>query len=163
MTNAMPPVRLVEVPDTRVAALEHRGDPARIGESVRAFIEWRRAMGLSPQTSATFNILYDDPAAVAPQDFRIDLCAATDADVPPNRAGIVAKTIPSGRCAVLRHVGSDDGLGRAIRHLYGTWLPHSGEALRDHPLYCQRVKFFPEVPEHESVFDVFLPLQPRDA
>jgi len=38
-------------------------------------------------------------------------------------------------------------------------LPGSGAELRDFPLYVQRVKFFPEVPEHEAVTDAFLPLK----
>ena len=43
--------------------------------------------------------------------------------------------------------------------LYGRWLPASGEEARDFPLYAQRVRFFPDVPEHEAVTDVFLPLK----
>jgi AraC family transcriptional regulator len=35
-----------------------------------------------------------------------------------------------------------------------------GEALRDFPVFFQRVIFFPDVPEHEAVTDVFLPLGP---
>jgi len=29
----------------------------------------------------------------------------------------------------------------------------------DFPIYCQRLSFFPEVPEHETVADLFLPLR----
>jgi AraC family transcriptional regulator len=29
----------------------------------------------------------------------------------------------------------------------------------DFPLYCQRLSFFPEVPAHEAVADLFLPLK----
>jgi len=35
----------------------------------------------------------------------------------------------------------------------------STERLRDFPLYCQRISFFPDVPEHETVTDIFLPLK----
>ena len=74
-------------------------------------------------------------------------------------AGIIALTIPAGRCAVLRHVGSDDRLGRSIMHLYANWLPHSGEELRDFPLFMQRLAFFPDVPDSEAVTDIHLPLR----
>src|SRR5260221_3730956 len=67
--------------------------------------------------------------------------------------------IPVGRCAVLRHTGADDGLAAAITHLYADWLPRSGEDLRDFPVYLQRITFFPDVPEHEAVTDIFLPLR----
>ena len=152
-------VQIVSFPDTRVAVLEHRGDPSQIGSSVRRFIEWRRENHLPPGASATFNILYGDPATTPPAEYRCDLCAATDRGVAENPFGVVEKTIPGGRCAVLRHVGSDDTLGEALRYLYAGWLPASGEEPRDFPPYLQRVRFFPDVPEHEAVVDLFLPLQ----
>ena len=151
-------VKLVVFEETRVAALEHRGDPRLIGASGRRFIEWRKQNHLPPRVSATFNILHDDPSATPPEEFRLDICAATDRPVADNPFGVVAKTIPGGRCAVLRHVGSDDTLGETVKYLYSTWLPASGEELRDFPLFLQRVRFFPDVPEHEAVVDVFLPL-----
>lgn len=152
-------VQLVEVADIRVAVLEHRGDPALIGDSVRRFIAWRKEVKLPPRVSATYNIFYDDSDTIPPADFRLDLCAATDRQIAPNDAGIVAKVIPGGRCAVLRHVGPDEGLRDAIIHLYADWLPQSGEEPRDFPLYIQRVSFFPDVPENEAVTDIFLPLK----
>ena len=63
-----------------------------------------------PRVSATFNILYDDPETTPPEAFRLDLCAATDREVAPNDAGVIVKRIPAGRCAVLRHIGPEDGL-----------------------------------------------------
>jgi AraC family transcriptional regulator len=150
-------VKLVEFPSTRVAALEHHGPGAQIGDTVRIFIDWRRQNQLSPKVSATFNILYHDPNG-PPGEYHLDICAATERGVPQNALGIVEKIIPGGRCAVLRLVGSDDGLGEAIHYLYSSWLPGSGEELRDFPLYLQRVKFFPDVPEHEQVLDIFLPV-----
>lgn len=156
------PVRIVDVDDIRVALLAHRGDPQRIGDTVRSFIVWRRQHRLPPAVSATFNILHDDPQQVAPHDFRLDLCAAFDGEVADNPYGVTGAVIPGGRCAVLRHVGSDETLGETIRYLYAEWLPRSGEALRDFPVYVQRLRFFPDVPEHEAVSDVFLPLRQPD-
>jgi AraC family transcriptional regulator len=152
-------IRLVDFNETRVACLEHRGHPALIGDSIRRFIGWRKEVRLPPRTSATFNILYDDPKETLPEQFRLDLCAATDQEIAANSAGVVAKVIPGGRCAVLRHIGSDDGLGAAISYLYADWLPRSGEEPRDFPLYLQRPRFFPDVPENEAVLDIFLPLK----
>lgn len=152
-------IELVEVPDTAVAVLEHRGDPALIGDTIRRFIAWRRASGLPPRSSATFNILYDDPTTTPPEDFRLDLCAAIDRDTPVDGSGIVRKTIPGGMCAILRHVGPEASFGDAIAFLYASWLPQSGREPRDFPLYCRRVAFFPDVAEHEAVTDIHLPLR----
>lgn len=150
-------VRIMDFPATRVAVMEHRGDPNRIGDSIRAFIAWRKQHHLHPSKHATFNIFYDDPYQVAPQDYRMDLCVAVDRDMAGD--GIVNKTLPAGRCAVLRHVGSDDRLPQSISYLYAEWLPQSGEELRDVPLFVQRVTLFPDVPENEAIVDVFLPLK----
>lgn len=144
-------VRIVDFPATPVAVLEHRGDPARIWESVRAFIAWRRRVRLPPAVSATFNIFRGDD--------HIDLCAATVRGIAPNAEGVRAGLIPGGRCAVLRHLGPAEDLRWAGRLLYGEWLPASGEEPRDFPLFVQRVRFHPEVPQQEAVTDVFLPLR----
>jgi AraC family transcriptional regulator len=151
-------IRIVQFPETRIAVLEHRGDLQRIGDTVRQFIAWRKHNSLPPRISATYNLFYDDPAQVAPEDFRMDICVATNKEIPANEYGVVAKTIPAGRCAVLRHVGSNDTLPATVHLLYAEWLPQSGEELRDFPLFFQRVSFFPDVAESEAVTDVFLPL-----
>ena len=157
--NKADQVRIINFEDTKVAAFEHRGDPKLIGNSIRKFIEWRKQNNLPPSVSATFNIVYDDPVETDPDDYRIDLCASTERDVADNPFGVVGKTIPGGRCAVLRHIGSDENLRDTVTYLYLEWLPQSEEELRDFPLYFQRVSLFPDVPEHEAVTDVFLPLK----
>ncbi|HEV8247319.1 MAG TPA: AraC family transcriptional regulator [Polyangiaceae bacterium] len=152
-------VQIIDFQETRVAVLEHHGDPTLLGDSIRKFIAWRRQNQLPPSVSATFNLAYNDPIESEPGEFRFDLCAATEREVTANPFGVVAKVIPGGRCAVLRHIGSDDNLGKVVTYLYSEWLPHSREELRDFPLFFQRVRFFPDVAEHEAVTDVFLPLR----
>lgn len=152
-------VKLITFKDTKVAALEHRGDPNLVGNSIRKFIEWRKQNNLPPQVSATFNILYDNPSETSSDDYRFDICASIERDVADNPFGVVEKNIPGGRCAVLRHIGDDANLGESITYLYSKWLPSSTEEPRDFPLFLQRVSFFPDVPEHEAITDVFLPLK----
>jgi AraC family transcriptional regulator len=89
----------------------------------------------------------------------MDLCVGTDQPIAANGEKIKAGEIPGGRCAVLRVIGYTDNLEPAALFLYRDWLPASGEEARDFPIYCQRLSFFPEVPEHETVADVFLPLK----
>lgn len=152
-------VKIVDFPSTPVAIFTHHGDPKLIGDSIRRFIAWRKANGVTPRTSRTFNILHCDPEDTAPENFRLDLCAATTGRIEPNGDGIVAGTIPAGRCGVLRLKGSSDDLRPAISFLYGEWLPKSGEELRDFPVFAERVTFFPNVLEHEAITDIFLPLR----
>lgn len=152
-------VSIVDVPATPVAVLEHHGDPAAIGESIRRFIAWRKANGLSPKVSATYNVFHSNPRTTPPSDYRLDLCAATDRTIAGNVEGVKPGVIPAGRCAVLRVTGSSDDLESAALFLYRDWLPASGEEARDFPLYCHRVSFFPDVPEHQAVTDLHLPLR----
>jgi AraC family transcriptional regulator len=159
---AVDEVTVRAVAETPVAVMTHRGDPARIGHTIRRFIAWRRAAGLRPNVSATFNVFRCDPHTTPADDYRLDLCAAIDrrpdGGIAANADGVALGVIPGGRCAVLRVVGASDDLEPAARFLYRDWLPRSGEELRDAPLYCQRVSLFPDVPEPATVTDVFLPL-----
>ena len=152
-------VRIIDFAETPIAIMEHRGDPALIGDTLRRFIAWRKKTGLSPRTSATFNLLHTDPETCAPEDFRIGICVATARDLSSAEDGIQTEIIPAGRCAVLRLEGSSDDLRPAATFLYADWLPRSGEELRDFPVFVQRVTFFPEVPENQAITDIFLPLR----
>ena len=153
-------VKIVTVEPVTIAVLEHRGDPALLNDSVQRFIAWRKDTGLSPiVTSRTYGIAYDDPTTTVPKDFRYDICGAVSAAVPPNRQGVITKTIPGGRCAVVRHKGSPDHISGSVYHLYRNWLPRSGEELRDFPVYFEYLNLKVDTPEHELLTDVHLPLK----
>lgn len=153
-------VTIVDFAETQVAMLEHCGAPEKVNDSVLTFIEWRKASGLSPvRSSRSFGIVYADPDTVEPEAFRFDICGEVTGPVPKNPQGVIAGTIPGGRCAVLRHRGSHDRLGESIYPLYREWLPQSGEELRDYPLFFHYLNLFPEVAEHELETDIYLPLK----
>ena len=152
-------VTIREVPVTPVAIMEHRGDPTTIGATIQRFIAWRKAAGLHPKTNPTFNVWRSERRPASPADYSMDLCVGTDQPIETNGGEIIVGEIPGGRCAVLRVVGNTDNLEPAALYLYRDWLPASGEEVRDFPIYCQRLAFFPEVPEHEAVAELFLPLK----
>ncbi|MBL4855473.1 MAG: AraC family transcriptional regulator [Idiomarina sp.] len=152
-------VEVVEFPETLLATLEHRGSPSLLGNSIRNFIEWRKENRLPPGKSKTFNLLYDDPNITAPEDYRFDLCCSIQHRIEEDADGILNKVIPAGKCAVIRHTGSDDALGGLVNYLYSEWLPESSFELRDFPIFLERVSFFPDVQENESVTDIYLPVK----
>jgi AraC family transcriptional regulator len=153
-------VKIVTVEPVTVAVLEHRGSPDLLNDSVQRFIAWRKESGLSPVNSSnTYGVAYDDPNTTPPEAFRFDICGAVSAPVPANSHGILTKTIPGGRCAVVRHRGSPDHIAGSIYHLYRNWLPHSGEELRDFPVYFHYINLKSDTPEHELLTDVHLPLR----
>ena len=152
-------VTIRDVPATPVAIMEHRGDPAALPATIQRFIAWRKAAGLHPRTNPTFTVWRSERSPASLADFSLNLCVGTDQKIGADDDQMKAGVIPGGRCAVLRVVGYTDNLEPAALFLYRDWLPASGEETRDFPIYCQRLSLFPEVPEHETVADVFLPLK----
>jgi AraC family transcriptional regulator len=150
-------VELVDFPGARVAVLEHDGSAVALdAEAVHKFIAWRRENRLPPSRSATYNIVHGH---VSEQRVRYDVCAEITGPVAPNAYGVIEKQIPAGRCARLRHVGSEHALERPVRQLLTEWLPQSGEQRRDFPMFFQRVQFGPGVSEGDWITDIFLPLR----
>lgn len=152
-------VTTLDFPATPVAFLQHRGDPAHLGDTIRRFITWRKTTGHRPPASATYTIFHTDPRTTPPEDYRLDLCAGTTQPVADAAHGIEPGLIPAGRCAMLRVVGQTDDLEPAALFLYRAWLPESGEEPGDFPLFARRVAFFPDVPEHEAMTELYLPLK----
>ena len=153
-------VTITQVEPTLVAALEHLGAPALVNDTARRFIEWRKATGLSPVVSSqTFGIVYNNPDTTPADEFCFDICGSVTEAVPDNPQGVTTKTIPGGRLAVLRHVGSHERLGESVYYLYREWLPGSGAELRDFPVYFHYLTLVPDTPEHEHQTDVCLPIK----
>lgn len=153
-------VQIVDFPETAVAALEHHGPAHLEHATVRKFIQWRIANGLSPDRHATYGLHYNDPAIVSFSAYRMDVCAAFDQPVEPNRTGVVNKVIAGGRYAMARHVGSREDIP-AARYLRDVWLPASGETARPDPMIFHYVNVGPGVAEPEMITDVYLPLEGR--
>ena len=151
-------VRIVDFPATPVAAVEHRGPPELEHATARRLIAWRVARRLAPERHASYGVHYTDPRTTPPAEHRVDFCVAFDGEVPPNAEGVVAKAIPAARCAVARHRGSREHVAAAV-YLHEVWLPASGEALGDFPVFFHYVNVGPAVREDEMLTDVYLPLR----
>ncbi|MRT05852.1 AraC family transcriptional regulator [Ewingella americana] len=157
-------VKIIEVEPIPVAVLEHHGEPMRVSNSVATFIEWRKASGLSDYTTqGTYGVPYNDPLVTPGEEFRFDICGELNPQaqgkVPANSQGVISKTLPGGRCAVVRHVGSYDRISETVYNLYRQWLPQSGEELRDFPVYFRYLQLDQELPEHAQQTDILLPLK----
>lgn len=154
-------VNIVTLTPIIVARLEHHGHPNRLHHSVRQFIEWRKSSGQSPVSeSMTIGVPLCDPATVAPEQFRFDICGSLPEgeEVAPNDFAVTTGIIAGGRYAVLRHTGSTDLIDRPCHWLIGEWLATSGEQLRHAPLFFHYLRRMPDVPEHEQLTDIYLPL-----
>ena len=152
-------VRIVQFPETRVAALSHHGSPGLVNQSVRRFVAWRERSGQSPvQSSRSFGIAHDNPDTTPPEEFRFDICGELAEPLAPNEFGVRELVMPACRCAVVRHVGSTDAIGETIYPIYRDWLPSSGEKLRDQPLFFHYLSVYPETPQDQWQTDIYVPL-----
>ena len=154
-------VTIREVTDTPVARLEHRGDRARLGETLERFRAWSKAAGLSPETGrSSYMVFRSEREPAIPEDYSMDICVETDRLIGAEDGPIHAGIIPGGRCAVLRYPGNSNNLEPAGLYLYRDWLPQSGEEVRDFPLYVRR-QLVPvaNVAAHEVVVELYLPLK----
>jgi AraC family transcriptional regulator len=151
-------VQIVVFPETKVAAVEHRGPPQLEYETARRLIAWRQLHHLGRDQHRSYGIHYTDPYTTPPEDHRVDFCISVDFDVSPNAHGVVNKIIPGGRCALARHLGSRAHNEAAV-YLYREWLPRSGETVGDFPIFFHYVNVGPDVQEHAMITDVYLPLK----
>lgn len=72
--------------------------------------------------------------------------------------GMVKKVVSGGRYAVFTHKGKLDNLEHTMSYIFGSWLPKSGEELRDAPdleIYDERFKFGSEISE----MDLYIPIK----
>ncbi|NIF24890.1 hypothetical protein F3J44_00705 [Pantoea sp. Tr-811] len=153
-------IRIVDFSETRVAALEHRGPPSQLGESVARFRQWRMDSGQSPVASSrTFGIPFGNPDTTPAHAFRFAVCGEIDEPVRENAAGVHERVIPAGRCAVIRHSGSTDHIGQSLYPLLHDWLPASGETLGDHPVFFHYLSVYPQTPLDQWQTDIYVPLK----
>lgn len=149
-------VEIVDFPKTRLLTMEHRGSPAALGATIQRFVAFRRMHHLHPDRTATFNLFPVEPSQSPPADFHMLLGVATSRQIDVDGCG--EWTVPAMRVAKIVQTGSPDNLGPGFDFLYGQWLPASGEEMRDHPPFARRISFYPDVPLHEAVTELYLPL-----
>lgn len=149
-------VGIVDFPETRLLTLEHRGAPALIGATIQQFVAFRRAHRLPPEVCDTFNLFPVDPITTPADEFHMLLGVATPRPIEAD--GFTTWTIPAMRAARIVQIGQSDDLAPGFDFLYGQWLPANGEEVRDHPPFVRRVRFYPDVPLHEAVTELYLPL-----
>ncbi|WP_295014068.1 GyrI-like domain-containing protein [uncultured Microbacterium sp.] len=137
-------VEIRELAPAVLAVAPHHGDYLAIG---KAFAHVRDRMpapsGVPRSTDPRLGVAVpgdlvavyrDDPGATPAAALRswAGVVLAADAELPE---GLERRTIPGGRHAVLRYVGPYSAMHRAYRSLYGAWLPASGHAPRDEPVF----------------------------
>lgn len=152
-------IEVVDFPETKIAFLEHKGNPSKVLETANQFKLWRIASGLSPiATSQTYGIPFSDPKITSPDEFRWHVCGTVTECVPENTYGVKNGLIPAGLCAVIRHVGPQNGMDDKIIAVYQEWLPDSGYQTRSYPCFFHYVKMRHQVSEDALETDIYIPI-----
>ncbi|HHF7345214.1 TPA: GyrI-like domain-containing protein [Legionella feeleii] len=144
----------------RLAVLEHRGDPQKVGDSVNRLINWAKAqtINLKPKAGEAFGFAYDDPQTTPAAEFRFDL-GITVPEQLKLEGEVIEKRLPAGRYAVAVHKGSRNTIGDTVYGLYRDWLPESGEELGNLPCIFCYYNFDHEVAETELMTECWLLLK----
>lgn len=142
-----------------VVVLRTRGAFDDLDQAFGQVYAWAAEQGLAEHLQALVGIALNDH-----RDVPADACefecgmgfGRTLADIP---APLRALTLGGGEYAVLRHVGSYAGLDAATDALLRQWLPDSGRALRDAPLYYHYLDDPEDVPEAILRADICVPVR----
>lgn len=152
-------VTIQKMPDTFVAYVRHLGPYSECHQA------WAKICS-TPEVAATFGpntlaigIGYDDPDITESDKIRLDACISVPRDFKAPE-GIATQTIEGGEFAVVRHVGSYQGLHDCYRYLFGVWLPHSGRKPKSFPSLEIYRNNPDHVPEDQLITDICLPLEP---
>ncbi|CZH13813.1 MULTISPECIES: AraC family transcriptional regulator [Legionellaceae] len=150
-------VLIKEIPARRLAVIEHRGTPEKLGESVNQLIDWAKSqsINLKPKAGEAFGFAYDDPKTTEPSDFRFDLAITVPEQI-KLEGNIVERRLPAGRYAVATHKGTRDTISDTVYSLYRDWLPSSDEQLGDLPCIFCYYNFDHEVAETELLTECWL-------
>ncbi|TWT38356.1 AraC family transcriptional regulator [Blastopirellula retiformator] len=113
--------------------------------------------GLINEKTECMGVYHDDPLVTDGGKQRSDVGFTVDENFQPT-GEIQVQTIPSGRCAVLRHKGHYDSLHGAYNWLFSVWLPDSGYEPGNIAAYEIYVNDASQLPPEEWLTDICIPL-----
>jgi AraC family transcriptional regulator len=154
----MYPVTTRNDPERRLACVPHKGPYPEIGRAFEKLGSTAAARGLYGRFGKMVGVYYDSPADVKPAELRSHAGLEAPADLaidPP----LEEVRLPAGRHAVLTFTGPYAGLPAAYDQLMGVWLPASGEAPADSPMFEVYLNSPMDTAPENLVTEVCLPLK----
>jgi len=156
----MSDVTIVSLPTLIVTAVAHRGPYLDIGRAFETLFGTLGARGLMPAAHGRMiGVFYDDARTTAAADLRSAAAVVTTEPIAAAEAPLERIELAAGRYAVLRHVGPHAELQGTYDWLFGTWLPRSGETLRDAPSWEEYLNTPMDTLAHELLTDIHVPLR----
>lgn len=153
------PIEIRTDPIRKVVALPHKGAYLEIGTTFEKLATMSAARAFWNDMEGMIGIYYDDPDATPVNELRAHagmIIGRDGFEVPDDLEAI---DLAPGRVAVMHFKGPYSGLQAAYKHLFGVWLPQSGEELRDAPLYEVYLNTPRDVEPDALLTDICVPLK----
>jgi AraC family transcriptional regulator len=128
------------------------------GQAFGVLCQFAGPRGLLGPAARMIGISHDDPHVTDESKFRFDACVTIDRDVKPE-GEIGQKTIAGGRYAVFLHAGPYERFQQTYDQIFKSWLPGSGERLREEPCFEVYLNSPDQVKPEELRTEIWLPLQ----
>ncbi len=154
----MYPVDIIEVPERRLAALAHKGPYLEVGKTFEQVSAIFGRRNLWPHAQGMIGIYHDDPTHVPAADLRshAGIVVPDGVALPDDLEDI---SIPAGKMAAMHYKGPYSGLRAAYDHLFGVWLPKSGQEPRDASMLEVYLNSPIDTAPEELLTDICMPLQ----
>ncbi|MEL6609455.1 MAG: AraC family transcriptional regulator [Pseudomonadota bacterium] len=151
-------VELDTIPAHRCAAIPHQGPYLEVGRAFEQVGAIMTAGNHWPHACGMMGFYHDDPNQVAAPELRSHAAAIVDDsfDMPDS---LTEMSVAPGRIARLRFKGPYAGLKAAYDHLYGVWLPQSGEEPRDAPAMEIYINSPTDTAPDDLLTDICLPIK----
>ncbi|MEO1067225.1 MAG: AraC family transcriptional regulator [Pseudomonadota bacterium] len=151
-------VTIKDAPAMTLAGVPHKGDYMAISKSFERTFGALSAQDLASHMRGMVGVYYDDPDAVLEAELR-SFAGAVLAEEADLAAPLDKLDVPAGRVAVLHYKGPYAAMKPAYDWLYGTWLPQSGEEVRDAPAYEIYLNNPEDTAPQDLLTDIHMPLR----
>lgn len=155
--STMYQVETITITKLRLAAIEHQGDYHLIPKVFERLMTIAATTGLLTPESRSIGIYHDDPVSVPQHNLRSAACVSVPKEWMPS-GDLVELSVEGGRYARIVHTGPYAELKTAYEWLYQTWLPNSGEELRNLPCLEEYLNDPRQVPAKDLKTAVLMPL-----
>lgn len=157
MPTSLLQVEVVSLEPFALVATRNTGDFADLAAAYEALFGWAAQHGLIECIAGIYGVPRQDRRDTPPAECEFDCALAFNAEATAGD-GAVPLILGGGLWARLRHVGPYAGLEPATDALLAEWLPYSGYALRDEPLFHHYLDDPEQTPEAVLRTDVHLPV-----
>jgi len=120
--------------------------------------QFAEAKKLFGRHTAFIGISHDDPKVTEAEKLRYDACVVVGKEVSP-QGEVGVKTIEGGKYAIFLHKGPYENFQFTYDYIYGSWLPQSGEELRELSCFEKYLNSPDKTKAEKLKTEIYIPLK----